>query len=68
MDQRVKLSLFKRTAELIEDGEVVAVRTFGTDQEGVALLKRAVELGQNHPALVALLWPERLDSNGHGRT
>jgi hypothetical protein len=47
---------------------VVAVRKFGNDDEDQAPFKRAPELGQNFPAQLALLWPERLDSNGHGQT
>lgn len=63
----IRISVFTQTAELIDDGEVVAVRRFGTDDEDQALFKRALELGQNFPAQLALLWPERLDSNGRGQ-
>lgn len=45
---------------------MVAVRTFGTDDGDQALLDRALEL--SHAAMLALLWPERLDHSGQGQT
>jgi hypothetical protein len=69
VDPKISISFFKRTATLFdENGEVVAVRVFGSGEEDEALFKRAQELRHNFPGQLALLWPERLDSNGHGHT
>jgi hypothetical protein len=58
----------RQAAELVEDGKVVAVRKFAANRQDQTLMRRALELGQNYPALLALLWPERVDSNGRGDT
>jgi hypothetical protein len=57
-----------QTAQLLEDGEPVEERKFGPDDEDQALFKRALELAARHNnmGVIALLWPDRIESNGHG--
>jgi hypothetical protein len=66
--QSVRISVMTQTAQLLDDDHVIAERRFGPGESEQTLFARALELGQNFPALIALLWPERVESNGHSRT
>jgi hypothetical protein len=66
----VRISAMTQTAELLEDGEPVAERKFRSDEQDQALFTRALELAARHNnmGVIALLWPDRVESNGHGQT